>query len=293
MLFILPKVEDQKEYILSIANPSPYDRSDYVEVNLQTLNEFSTHLINNEAQLYRLNEDGSINQELQFQVDQLLGIGDETKNVLSFFCDNLKSGPDDYSKSSAKFLIKPGKPSKVDVPSDLSIKFRYKTSEEFSDVWEKDRDVELIKLHNNCFEIAISLVPHLGDNMIDYAGSATNVLLRGFEMLAPFDAFDPDKHFPKKHCFQLKKLIFNPLPWEGRGLSEISLSGKEYKFVYSNIGPIRAVVVLQSGPFTVEYDGTSYLPSQEKTEKRFLKCYLYRIFSLSPDKPFIIEDLFV
>lgn len=102
-------------------------------------------------------------------------------------------------------------------------------------------------------------------------------------MLSPFE------EFPAKRWGQLNELVFFPLPWDLKLFHRKSLLGKEYDLVWSNSGIMRAVVTLKSAPMTIQYTGEPYFQPKELE----VKCHLYRVIYVYPDKPFYTEELLV
>ena len=215
-----------------IANPSSYERSDYVSVDLRALNVPADITKKGLVRLYRIHDDG-FKEEIPYQIDKLLG--DYSDNaILTFMSTNTPSGPDDYSKPSARFVLEDGKPKDFfssALQKNLWVGHYYKNSEKdesldgFNSHYFPGREAYGVKLYNNSLEFYFSLVSHpqcLTET--DYSGSVTNLVYDKAqkvagegEMLCPFG------ECPPKRWGQLTELVFFPTPWDLRWFSRVSL----------------------------------------------------------------------
>ena len=113
----------------------------------------------------------------------------------------------------------------------------------FNATWTPGRPAYGVKLSNGAIETFFSLVPYPRQHSaIDYTGSFTSLLFHeatkatgAGEMLAPY------KDAPKKCWGQILSILFFPLPWELRSRLEVSLLKKRYEVVWSNRGVMRAL----------------------------------------------------
>jgi hypothetical protein len=280
---------------IDVSNPSPYQRSDYVQVDLKTLG-VDGPLDEQHLKLCRENKDGSLT-EVPYQIDYPEG-KEAFGGILSFRSEQTPAGPDDYSQIGATFVLEEGKPTLFHEPDNLSVSHYYEPAiagepaDGFNKKWDKTRKAYGVKLHNDSFDFYISLVPHPKlPTEIDYTGSVTSV--RHYGAPLPTDATDnmlsPFCTSPHKRWGQLTKLVFFPLAWELKGLNSVSLLGQEYELVWSYSGPVRAVVGLKSRPLTIRYDGASFF----KPSHVDVRCNLYRVFSVYPKEACYVEELFV
>src|SRR5438094_556381 len=88
---------------IQVANPSPYPRDDYVEVDLDWLG-VPRHLDQHSLSLFRLGPAGlKTGEDLPFQIDKPFG---DANRVLVFFSKATPAGPDDsYRTPSARFSL--------------------------------------------------------------------------------------------------------------------------------------------------------------------------------------------
>ncbi|MBI5594246.1 MAG: hypothetical protein HY881_27670 [Deltaproteobacteria bacterium] len=289
------------QWTIDVANPSPYSRSDYVESDLEAIG-VDASLDVNSLQLFQKQGNNLI--RIPFQVDYMLGKASH-KRSLSFFCEDIPSQKDDYSQVSATYLLGKGvsnEPMTVMCNKSLHVDYYYDPidpssgdhqKDGFNDKWDPERTVYGVKLRNSELEIYVSLVhsPLLHTDL-DYTGSVTSVLLRKAPHNTignPDNMLSPQEWCANKRWGQITKLVFYPPPWEIKWYFERSLLNTEYTLVYSNAGPIRAMVILRSQPFTLSFSGKP-LFDQDKVE---ISCNLFRTISLYPDKPFYNEELFV
>lgn len=298
--------------IFEVANPSPYERSDYVQIDLNAL-QVPGELDEKSLTLCRLDDDGG-KQEIPYQIDYPFGedVGMRTMTFLS-----AKTPPgkqDDYNEKAAAFLLKETQPKQVSPPTDLLIDLYYKNPKAGEPVdgwnlkWDPSRDVAGVKLHNNALEVYFSLVSASSPKGLPYSGAATSVFFRQKKGQLPYEgemlcSYDPKE--PEKLWGQLRELVFYPLPWEHKWFLRIPLLDKEYKLVWSKCGPIRAVTTFKSQPLTITYEGEPFFEGTKK-----VKAHLYRVIYVYPSdtylhpddnpnfdnpnyKPFYIEELYV
>ena len=194
-------------------------------------------------------------------------------------------------------MLEEGTPTPFHGPDKLSVSHYYdpaKTGEPtdgFNKKWDKTRKAYGVKLHNDSFDFYMSLVPHPRvPTDVDYTGSVTDVCHHeakwrtgAAEMLCPWG------ERPDKRWGQLTRLVFFPLPWEPKGVETVSLLGQEYEIVWSQSGPIRAIVALKSQPFTIPYEGVPFFEPGHHD----VRCNLYRVLSVYPSEACYIEELFV
>jgi hypothetical protein len=290
-----------REWRIHVANPSTYERSDYVDVDLDRLS-VPRSLGEGSLRLFRLWPSGS-EQEIPYQIDYLLG-KDAERRALVFKSERTPPGPDDYSRPSAEFALREGVSAEAIDQNELSVAHYHKAAKPneaadgFNRQWEPGRPVNGVKLLNGCLEVYFSLVPHIGPSIgIDYTGSATSIGLAGDELddeadaqridlLSPFEGF---MRSPKSRWGQLSEVVFFPTPWDTNWFTRISLLNQEYDLVWSNAGPVRAVFTMRSKPMAIRYKGGPFFQPNEVE----LSCYLYRVFYVFPQKPFYNEEIFL
>ena len=278
-----------------IANPSPYVRSDYVNIDLRALN-VPLDIIEGEFRLSRIHENGDI-EEIPYQIDKILGDGYDNY-ILTLISTNTPPGPDDYEKPSARFILEEGKPKESFSPAikeNLWVGHYYKNPEKnepkdgFNKLFFPDRKAYGLKLYNTSLEFYFSLVPHpqfLTEN--DYSGAITSLVFEEArkiagegEMLCPFG------EYPPKRWGQLTELVFFPAPWELRWFNRISMLGKEYELIYSKSGPLRAIFTVKSEPLKIRYQGKPFF----KPDYFEVECNLYRTIYVYPKKPYYTEEI--
>jgi hypothetical protein len=281
-----------------VANPSPYERSDYVEVDMELLG-VPIHLNEKSLKLSRL-ASPDLTQEIPYQIDSLFGRS-APKRVLTFLSTNTPPGPSDYSQPSADFLLEEASPKNfhsIDPQPLLSIEHYY-TPQDHENTWNSTRRVIGVLLRNGAMEVYFSFVPRPWiESTVNYTGAATSIFhhaqytntISG-EFLSPH--WGPYKE--QSHWGQLTHLDFYTLPWEPQGYYVESLLQKqdkerEYTLVWSNSGPLRVVVTLKSEPIFLRYSGEPFFQTPNEV---VLKCHLYRIISLYPDNEYYTERLTV
>ena len=300
------------KHIIQVANPSPYERSDFVEVDdLKALGVPST-LDDRNLRLLR-QWPGGAQEEIAYQIDYPFGrkAGFRT---LAFFARNTPPGDSDYSNHTAEFLLEEGTPHNFAAeqnPDLLKIQ-HFSAPGVFDSTWDPAKDVIGVELSNgvapperhrtdlNGLQIHFNLVPRPEPTSpFNYSGAATSILHhRGWSMtyaadvLAPHYPYHP--HSPQKCWGQLTHLDFYPLPWERQFYRTESLLGQagrepRYTLAWSRTGPSRATVVLRSEPIQVQYVGKPFF----KPDKKELTCYLYRIICMYPHTEFYTEQLIV
>lgn len=277
-----------------VANPSPYERSDYVQIDLNKL-KVPPSLDEDALTLYRLNNDDR-QQEIPFQIDYPFG-RENGSRIITFLSSKTPPGRENYTEKTATFQLLEEKPTQADTPSDLEVRHFYEAPqlEEAEDgvmEWDPDRRVKGVKLFNSTLKIYFKLIPVLPPTGLSYVGSATSVempLVKLFtgeaEMLSPYWE-DPEKLWG-----QVYKLVFYPLPWEHKWFHRFDLRNQEYELVWSKNGPVRAIVSLKSAPLTIPYDGSPFFGDTKVVE---VKAHLYRvIYVYSGQRPYYTEELFV
>jgi len=297
--------------ILKVCNPSPYQRSDYVEVDDLKALKVPSGLDDRHLRLLRLWHDGS-REEIPFQVDYPFGkkVGYRS---LTFFSRDTPPCDLDYRHHSAEFFLEEANPRDFGGTVDSeALKVEHcSVPGKFHRNWDPTAQISGVELSNGIapteagfagksgLRVYFSLVPRPEPaSPFNYAGAATSVLhyrswqSGGADMLAPYDLIRP--HSPRKCWGQVTTLDFYPLPWERRFYQSYSLlrpdsTEPRYSLAWSRSGPLRATVTLKSEPFHVQYGGGPFL----KPEKAELPCYLYRILSLYMEKEFYTEQLIV
>lgn len=280
---------------IDVSNPSPYNRSDYVEVDLS-----HPHLEVPESLTFKLfrvwGDSQQERQEIPYQIDKIYG-SSNNKRILTFFSENTPpSGDFDYEKKSASFLIEEGVPNELTCFKNDSLRVHHyyekprlgEPSDGFNLDWDLTREVRSVKLVSNELEVDFTLRASQ-TGTIDYSGCVTSISLNSLgnigcckEILAPYDYHSPHKWWGK-----IYKLVFFPLPWELKWFKQIPLLGKNYELVYSHSGSMRAVITVKSEDLKIAYDPRPYFSPFEVT------CNLYRVLYIYPNNPFYIEEVFV
>src|SRR4051812_23803834 len=93
---------------LRVANPSPYERSDYLEIELSAC-EVPRGLDETSLRLYRI-WPGNHREEVPYQLDYPFG-RQSNHRVLTFISRGTPSGSDNYSTATAEFSLEEGAPS--------------------------------------------------------------------------------------------------------------------------------------------------------------------------------------
>ena len=289
-------------WMIEVSNPSPYSRSDYVEVDMKALGVPAQYGSDN-LKLFRVDEGGGQWDEIPYQIDCVLGrqVGGGQNRVLTFLSKDTPAGKDDhYRVKSACFVLEEGQPrdfSGSRQEEALWVGHYYEDRREgesadgFGRGWDPGRQAYGVKLGSDRLEMFFSLVASPREyTAIDYTGAITSLCLEDAtnatgagEMLAPYH------NAPEKRWGQITDVAFFPLPWESRWFKKVSLLGKRYELVWSNSGTMRATVTVRSEPFDVEYCTEGIVEPPEIK----LCCRLYRTISLNPAKPFVTEDVYV
>jgi hypothetical protein len=284
----------------SVSNPSPYERTDYVEVNLGSL-KVPYELGEESLKLYQIPPYGD-RQPIAAQIDHPAGRGAGIR-VLSFLCPRTPPGPEDYSGGTAHFVLTEEKPQAHATPGNLWIGYYHSEPEPgepddgFNLVHRDGRPLNAVKLANGTLEAYFSLVPGLSPEQ-SLKGAVASVVNNqagrytySGEMLSPFwkDA--------RAYWGQVTQLVFFPLPWEQRWFHRYDLMQQQYQYelVWRKLGPVRATAAFRLGPITVTYDGTPVFAGSGVT-----LCDFYRVLYVYPrddargdEKPYYVEDLFV
>jgi len=288
---------------IRVSNPSPYERSDYVEIDdLESLGT-PPGLDDTTLRLTRLWPPGN-RQEVPFQIDYPFG-KEAGYRTLTFFSPNTLSGDPEYAEhdNDARFSleqIESHAPGPRVSPEVMNIE-HYTDRDTHQSTWEPEKDITGVQLSNgpSGLEVYFSLVPRPDDSPemrspFNYAGAATSIQHRhaarktgAGEALAPFG------DSPPKRWGQLTRLDFYPLPWERRYYQTESLLGEpghepRYRLVWTRTGPWRATVTLKSEAIQVRYGGEPFFDGN-----KVVTCYLYRIISMYPGKEYYTEQLIV
>ena len=283
--------------VIRVSNPSPYERSDLVEIG--DLNALGVPLTLNERSLRLIRHwPGGSTEEVAHQIDYPFG-KDAGFRTLVFYSRNTPPGDPDYKRVSAEFSLEEGAPgfSAATAPEILDIE-HYSAPGSQSNTWDRTQDVKGVGLSNgpDGLQVYFSLVPRPEPwSPHNYAGAATSILHRraermtgAGEALAPFDT----GQYPPKRWGQLTRVDFYPLPWERRWYQAESMMGNgvdepRYTLVWSNTGPLRATVTLKSKAIQVRYGGGPFF----NEDKKEVTCYVYRIISMYPNREFYTEQL--
>jgi hypothetical protein len=298
--------------ILKIANPSPYERSDFVEVDDLKALGVPPNLDDSNLRLMRRWQ-GGFREEIALQVDYPFG-RQTGYRTLTFFSRNTPPGDPDYKDHTAEFLLEEGTPSTfTGAVSQDALKVQHYSAPGVCDRdWDSAKNIIGVELSSgvappeqnrgdlNGLQLYFNLVPRPEPaSPFNYSGAATSILHhRGWGMTLTADALAPHypyrPHSPQKCWGQLTALDFYPLPWERRYYQTESLlgqGGKEprYTLAWSKTGPLRATVTLKSEVIHVRYEGKPFV----QPDKLDLSCHVYRIISVYPNKEFYTEQLIV
>jgi len=280
-------------HVFKVANPSPYERSDYVEID--DLEALGTPSELDDQSLRLTRQRGYRAEEVPFQIDYPFGkeVGYRT---LTFFSANTPPGDPEYRRHDVEFLLEQVRPRRWDatVPPDVLNIEHYKAPGAHESNWDPQKDITGVELSNGPqgLQAYFSLVPRPDKRSpCNYAGAVTSILHRRAEHMTggAGEALAPYADSPPKRWGQLTHLDFYPLPWERRYYQTESLlrePGDEprYKLVWSRTGPLRATVTLKSEPFHVRYGGEPFFDGS-----RDVTCHLYRILSMYSGKEFSKE----
>jgi hypothetical protein len=282
--------------IIEVANPSPYDRSDFVEID--DLNALGVPPTLDDKNLRLMRKwSGRPPKEVAFQIDYPFG----TKagyRTLSFFSPETPPGDPDYTHPTAEFSLVEGTPHDFEVGPDVLNVEHYSTPGVHQNTWNPKIDVTGVKLSNGSdgLEVYFSLVPRPDPtSRFNYSGAVTSILhQRASHMTGAGEALAPYEDSSPKRWGQLTRLDLYPLPWERRWYQKEWMLGQggdepKYTLVWSKTGPVRATVTFKSRPIQVQYGGAPFF----QPDKKELTCYLYRIVSMYPSKEFYTEQLIV
>jgi hypothetical protein len=284
---------------IRVSNPSPYERSDYVEIDDLEALRVPPELDDTTLRLSRVSRNG-VEEEVPFQIDYPFG-KQAGYRTLTFFSANTASGDPEYREhdNDARFLLEqiqsrsPGPPVSPEV---LNIE-HYTAPGEYQSIWDMQKDITGVELSNgpHGLEVYFSLVPRPEKSSpYNYAGAALSILHQhAAREFGAGEALAPYTDSPPKRWGQLTRLDFYPLPWERRYYQTESLLGEpdrepRYTLVWSSTGPWRATVALKSEAIEVRYGGEPFFDGT-----KIVTCYLYRIISMYPDKEYYTEQLIV
>ncbi len=137
----------------------------------------------------------------------------------------------------------------------------------------------------------------LGQNEGYYSGSVTSVELdrKPLHMRGPwckefldFWKWSCEGHSPKKQ-FGKVETLFIPAPvWHSGDYVNVDTASLKFKVISHNIGPLRGMISLKSGPFVIPYPA-----NWSSTEALDLECNLHRIITFYPEGSYFIEDCFL
>lgn len=281
----------KKEF--SVSNPSPYERSDYVEVDLKAL-EVPPELDEYSLILYRLNEKGGKKTPIPFQIDHILGEKNK-RRFMTFLSERTPPGNNDYSAVSALYCLEKKKSDIFGKDKNLRLGYYYakpkknEPADGYSPEFQKERVVKGVEFSNGEIDFHLNLLPRSVINE-SFSGAMTYICLkkasadngRG-EMLAH------DWRHPYKKWGQLTQLAFFPLPWKTEWFHKVSMLDKKYELIYSHCGPVRAVATFKSETIEIVFRGDPYFkPNYVKVQAN-----LYRIIYVYPNSPFYTEVIFV
>jgi len=286
------------KHTIEVANPSPYQRSDFVEID--DLNELKVPPAPDDKNLRLVRKwPGGSTEPVAFQIDYPFGIKAGYR-TLTFFSRDTPPGDPDYNYPTAKFSLDEGPAPdfrNTGNPSVLNIE-HYSAPNVQQPSWNPKVDVRGVKLSNGPegLQVYFSLVPRPEQwSPCNYSGAATSILhQRAARMTGAGEVLAPFEDSPQKRWGQLTRLDFYPLPWERRWYQEESMLGQggyepRYTLAWSSTGPMRATVTLRSEPIQVSYGGGPFFKPPEKN----LTCHLYRIISMYPGREFYTEQLIV
>jgi len=277
-----------------VANPSPYARSGFVEVDLCALG--IENVDDASLRLYRVYASG-YKEETTLQVDRIAGV-EGAKRIMTFRCHDVPAGSDDYRGTSTKYCLEVGSSSRSNKPAqDLEQHFYHQLAQPgepddgHSTVWDRNRTVTGVSLRNPRLEVYFRLRRLRQDHPdISYTGSATSIYIPGApeNVLNYCEGFR--EHSPARWG-QLTGLQFMPSPWDAHDWQWVPLQKMTYELAWAQVGPLRSVCSLRSEAFPLRYTGGP-LFEQATAE---VNCRLYRVFAVYADqhKPYYTEDLFV
>jgi len=282
-----------------VANPSPYLRSGFVEVDLRALG-VPDALDDAALRLYRVHS-LTKREETELQIDRIAG-AEGGKRIMTFRCRDAREGSDDYNQAGAEFCLEEAsEPSPwhgQQIPVSYLSQYFYYTPRRASEprdgynaAWHPERTVTGVCLHNAQLEVYFRLTPLPDDRPdISYTGSATSVHIPGApeNVLNYYGGFVV--HSPARWG-QLTALHFTPIPWDQHDMQRVALRDMTYELAWAQAGPLRSVCSLRSQPFSLRYAGA---PIFEHAPVE-ISCRLYRVFAVYTDqhKPYYTEDLFV
>lgn len=285
------------QWIIEVSNPSSYERSDYVQLDLDKLG-VPAELDERKLTLYQL-MDGGEERAIPYQIDYPFGEALRTR-VMTFFAAGMPGGEDDYNLCSATFELRAEEPQLVPIPQDLDIAYYYEDRQPeepedgYSPRWDAKRVAKAVKLISDSVEVNFQLLAYPTPEGSPSAGAVTGIDMSRMEdrlgsrqVLAPFHFRDPEKLWG-----QVTKLVLFPLPWEHHWFHSVKVCDQAYSIVWSRSGPIRAIVTLRSSPFTICYDGQPFFANPGVVK---VTAYLYRVLYVypGPDNPYYTEEMFV
>ncbi len=294
------------KHTIKVANPSSDERSDYVEVDLESAG-VPPDLYDKTLRLVRNWRTGS--SEEAFQIDYPFG-REAGYRTLTFFSRNTPPGDTDYTRHTAEFSLEAGNPHNfADSVNPHLLRVEHYPTPGVGEVpWNPEKRYVGVKLLNggaptqqdqvssDGLQVYFSLVPRPEVNApLNYSGAATSVLHHRAWRGGPPEALAPvlfRPHSAEKRWGQLTHIDMAALPWERRSYQLESMLGEpgkesDYTLVWSNTGPLRATVTLKSKPIHVRYGGMPFFQPNE----RELTCHLYRIISVYPNQEFYTEKL--
>jgi hypothetical protein len=268
------------EIEILVSNPSSESRTDYVEARGIELGSLA-QVEKDEIELIEI-VDGE-ERSVDFQIDSL-DIHD--RDVLVFLAKEVPpAGTDDYNKHSAKFVLRRRKGGAEDPPKVRLRPYECKQGEIQETGWDS-KNLAGVELGNDLLTVWLSLGGPPSGHEARYAGAVTSVKFQnGKEFLEPLrSGLRWEGHNEEKQCMRIERLSFLR---EGEPSMEVNFLPKSYDLIYHNVGPVRGVVVLRSGPFGLVYRD----PSDKSLVDR--NCFLYRTIAIYPGRPYLIEDLYV
>lgn len=292
------------EFAIKVSNPSPYPRTDYVQIDLNKLG-VPNHLEEKDLTLYRIINNNK-KEPIPFQIDSVLGehCFDVNKQaaarILVFSSNDTPSGDEHYTHPSSEFLLVAEETFPFEPPPELVLKYFYQAPEpnekDGSLIWDEKRPLDGVKLCNSELKMYFKLNAIYSPQGVSYAGSATDIFVRRVweknrcdNILFPLSFGVGEK--TEEKWGKLEKLVFFPAPWEHRWFQEKRIDDIGYDLIYAKNGSTRAVITLRSKPIKLHYEGETIF-EHGSTD---INVHLYRLIYIygHQDSAYYTEELFV
>ncbi len=128
-------------------------------------------------------------------------------------------------------------------------------------------------------------------------GAVTSVRIYNREILDAFKAEEGWENQDREKRVQLDYVSVARPPWSKAPVERFALFDKDWRYVASGAGPVRAFVTIESPPFTVFHGPDGLKESDAEHNGKYddvrYDCHLYRVISLYHRADYLVEEIYV